>query len=241
MYKTFRETIAWWEQYSTPLAELAQKAEIVLCPTFPALGCAEPYFRSSEVKLGAQTCSWTTEGDLTGEVSVASLKELGCSYCIVGHSERRSSCGESNERIAYKVFYLLCEQITPILCIGEAEKWLSKERREEILSAQLSVLGSLAVLEYRSVCIAYEPVWAIGTGDVPSIERIQEVVAFISGVCREFERNLEVHIPFHILYGGSVNSKNASSLWKVKGLDGFLVGSASVDFKSFQKIVQSHR
>lgn len=241
MYKTFKETVAWWEEHSLSLTELAQKAEIVLCPTFPALGFAEPYFKSSEVKLGAQACGWKEQGSLTGEVSVASLKELGCSYCIVGHSERRRFCGETQEQIAQILPLLLSAKITPILCVGETSQGMSwTEQRpvlEQVLTDQLSVLTELKQLNYRTICIAYEPVWAIGTQQVPTIEHIQGALSCIQHFCEVSLADYTVHM----LYGGSVDSVNAPSLWQVQGLEGFLVGGASVDFQSFQKIVQSHR
>ncbi len=241
MYKTFKETVAWWEEYSLSLTELAQKAEIVLCPTFPALGFAESYFKSSEVKLGAQTCAWKERGSLTGEVSVASLKELGCSYCIVGHSERRRFCGETNEQIAQILPLLSGAEITPILCVGETSQGISwTEQRpvlEQVLTDQLSVLTELKQSNYRTICIAYEPVWAIGTKQVPTVEHIQGAFSCIRHFCEVYLTDYTIHM----LYGGSVDSVNAPSLWQVQGLEGFLVGGASVDFQSFQKIVQSHR
>lgn len=241
MYKTFKETVAWGKKHSSALAELAQEAKIVICPTFPALYELGIDLESCGVKIGAQTCAWREQGSLTGEVSVTSLKELGCSYCIVGHSERRRFCGETNEQIAQILPLLLGAEITPILCVGETSQGMSWiEQRpvlEQVLTDQLSVLTELKQSNYRTICIAYEPVWAIGTQQVPTVEHIQGAFACIRHFCGVYLADYTVHM----LYGGSVDSVNAPSLWQVQGLEGFLVGGASVDFQSFQKIVQSHR
>lgn len=241
MYTTYKESIVWCEENLAALTQLAQKAEIILCPTFPALEQVGRCAHASNSKLGAQNCSWKNEGALTGEVSVASLKELRCSYCIVGHSERRQFCGETNDQIAQKLALLLEAKITPILCVGETAKGISWEQQkpilEQVVTDQLSVVTDLAQAQHRTICIAYEPVWAIGSGQVPTVEHIEGAFACIRHFCQVYLAGFTVHL----LYGGSVDPETVQSLWQVKGLEGFLIGGASVDFKSFQKIVQSHR
>lgn len=241
MYKTYKESIEWCKEYCKELSRLSEKADIVVCPTFPALESVGSYLASCGVAWGAQDCSWKKEGALTGEVSVLSLKELGCSFCIVGHSERRRFAGETNERIAQKLSLLFAENIIPILCVGETAKGISWDQQkpilEQVITDQLSVLTNLKESTHRVLCVAYEPVWAIGTGQVPSVEHIQGAVDRINHFCKVSLADCEIHI----LYGGSVDPESAALLWSVNNLEGFLVGGASVSFKSFEKIVQSHR
>lgn len=212
---------------------------IVICPTTIALYPLGKIFGQSNIKLGAQDCSDHARGSFTGQTSAESIRATGASYCIIGHSERRRLCGETSAMIASKLEQLIDVHINPIICIGEtleenkAGKTLSA--LEEQLNPLLQIMNKKqALLSYTSVSIAYEPVWAIGSGLVPTHEHLETVYAWL--LQKITKSGIQVQIQF--LYGGSVTSKNIEQLKKMAFFDGFLVGGASLDFQEFEKIVQ---
>ena len=181
--------------------------------------------------LGGQDCSNYNEGAYTGEVSASMLKDASCQFCIVGHSERRQIFGESNEDVCIKAINLIAHNINPIICIGETSEEKNKNLTKDILYAQISnSIPNNATKDF--VIIAYEPIWAIGTGLTPSLEEIDNIHSFIKNEVRNSEN-------YKILYGGSVNSNNASKIMALKNVDGVLVGGASLDALEYGKIMNS--
>ena len=181
--------------------------------------------------LGAQDCSNFNEGAYTGEVSASMLKDISCQFCIAGHSERRKIFGESNEDVCIKVMNLISHDVNPIICIGETLEEKNNNLTKDILYTQITKsIPNNATKDYT--IIAYEPIWAIGTGLIPSLEEIDNIHSFIKNEIRNFEN-------YKILYGGSVNSDNASKIMALKSVDGVLVGGASLDPLKYKKIMDS--
>ena len=181
--------------------------------------------------LGGQDCSNYNEGAYTGEVSASMLKDASCQFCIVGHSERRQIFGQSNEDVCIKVMNLISHNINPIICIGESFEEKNKNLTQDVLYTQISnSIPNNATKDF--VIIAYEPIWAIGTGLIPSLEEIDSIHSFIKNEIQNF-------VNYKILYGGSVNSNNASEIMGLKNVDGVLVGGASLDAAEYKKILNS--
>ncbi|QQR48583.1 triose-phosphate isomerase [bacterium] len=212
--------------------------EIILCPSFLSLHTLSNIFRTTPVQLGGQDCSEHNQGAFTGQISAKSLKALGCSYCIIGHSERRQFNAETNEQIALKFQHLLDQGIAPIICVGENETEYKTHQALTVLENQLKEIFSLIkaskyALRDLPICIAYEPIWAIGTGIVAQPEHLNTVFAWLANQTK----NVAPIINWKFLYGGSVKANNAALLKEIEYLDGFLIGGASLDFQEFEKIV----
>jgi len=212
----------------------------VIAPAFLSMPmAAAQIYPSRAVDLAAQNMSAEPNGAFTGEVSAAMLKEVGTRYVILGHSERRSIFGETDAMINAKVRAALASHIKPILCIGESLDERNAGRLEEVLRTQ--VQGSLAGItpeQMAKVIIAYEPVWAIGTGVTASPEQAQDAHAFVRSLLRE-QFNEAVAAATRIQYGGSVKPGNAAELIAKEDIDGFLVGGASLESASFADIVKA--
>jgi len=216
----------------------ARGVEAVLCPPFTALSVVGELLAGSAVALGAQNCHWETQGAFTGEISPPLLAELGVKYVIVGHSERRKHFGESDAVINLKVKALLAAALTPILCVGETEE----ERRQGLTFTIVDgqVRGGLAGLDAAEIsrCVmAYEPVWAIGTGVNASPAQAGEVHGYLRGLLSELASK-ELAQALRILYGGSIKPENMGELVQEKEIDGGLVGGASLQAQSFLSIVR---
>ncbi|MBQ7673042.1 MAG: triose-phosphate isomerase [Alphaproteobacteria bacterium] len=182
--------------------------------------------------IGAQNCFYEKAGAFTGENSPALLKAIGCEYVILGHSERRAIFNELDEIVFKKWNAAVSQNLTPILCIGETAN--QRTNWKDVLSKQLSNYrekNSKDSFDLRGTIFAYEPVWSIGTGKVPSTEEIGEVVNFVKNALGSSSRN------YYVVYGGSVNGNNAASILNINGLDGVLVGSASLKLDEFKKIM----
>lgn len=212
--------------------------EIVICPSFPFLLALKPY-RHKAIKLGAQDCFWEKEGPFTGEVSPLMLKNLGCQYVILGHSERRRYLKETDEMINKKIKAALGLKLKPIFCIGETENERNKGKTKNILKFQISKgLKGFSRKEIKNIIIAYEPVWAIGTGKPCEPQDAQKMSFFIrKTIAKIYGPNISQHI--RIIYGGSVNSKNALSYVKKASFLGLLIGGASLKAGEFIKIIKS--
>lgn len=211
-----------------------ENVEVVICPPFTQLYPFMLPSPSSNLKLGAQDVFWKEKGAFTGEISPAMLKDLGCQYVIVGHSERRRYFGETDEIINKKIQASLKARLIPILCIGETKEERKKGQTFKILKKQLQLATkNISNIEHRTsnIIIAYEPIWAIGTGIPCNPEDVREV--------RDFIR--EQFLQLRVLYGGSVNSKNAASFVKIAKMDGLLVGGASLKAEEFIKIIKATR
>ena len=201
---------------------------IIFAPPFTGLFemKVKPPFYSA-----AQNCHWEANGAFTGEISVSMIKGCGAKYVIIGHSERRHIFGESNEWVNKKLKATLDKGLSPILCIGETIEQRKTDQTEQILREQLEK-GFDSIDSFEDCIIAYEPVWAIGTGMTADNEQVRSA----HNVIRDILGNND---DIHILYGGSVNSGNAEDLIKVPGVDGFLIGGASLDLDSFTSIART--
>ena len=207
--------------------------DVVICPPFPYLGQFD-----GKVKLGSQNISEFDAGAHTGEVSADMLKDFSCEYVIVGHSERRADNNESDELVARKVAQVLQSGLTPILCVGEPENIRDNGTLFEYIAAQLdAVLQLVAIQQFVNVILAYEPIWAIGTGKTASPEQAQEVHAFIREHLAKQDANIAANIV--ILYGGSVKGSNAQELFSQADVDGGLIGGASLNPEDFLSICQA--
>lgn len=209
-------------------------AECVVCPPFPYLLQVKELLATSDVALGAQDCSHSDAGAYTGEVAAAMLADCGCSWVIVGHSERRQYHRESDALIAAKLVAAQRAGLRPVLCIGETREQREAGEAEAVVREQL--LGGLSDQgDLREVVVAYEPVWAIGTGLTATPEVAQEMHAHVRAVLRDLDgRHADA---VRLLYGGSVKADNAAALFAEADIDGALVGGASLDAEAFATIV----
>ncbi|QDT65953.1 triose-phosphate isomerase [Calycomorphotria hydatis] len=213
--------------------------EVLVAPPFPYLTTIKEVVAGSGVKVGAQNCYFEEPGAYTGEVAVDMLTDIGCDYVILGHSERRHVLGETDEMIGKKVNASLAKQLPVILCIGELLSEREANKTEEVLNEQLSGgLAGVKAEEMASVVIAYEPVWAIGTGVTASPEQAQEAHAYVrSWLSTRFDA--DVAAATRIQYGGSVKPANAAELLGQPDVDGALVGGASLKADSFLPIIDA--
>ncbi|MDO8520409.1 MAG: triose-phosphate isomerase [Deltaproteobacteria bacterium] len=217
---------------------LSKEVEIVICPPFSSLQSLSIALHDmGGIKLGAQNCHWEESGAYTGEVSAVFLKELECAYVLVGHSERRHLFGESDETINKKLIAVLSQNLSPIFCIGETEQERKENKTTSVIKKQLEEgLKTIRRDEMGRMVIAYEPVWAIGTGQNATPEQAEEVHTLIrSWISKAYSE--ETAAALRILYGGSVKGDNITSLMKKPNIDGALVGGASLAVDSFLKII----
>jgi triosephosphate isomerase len=221
-----------------PMIDGADDREIVLAPSFTVIGHIGPALTGSRVLLAGQDCFWENEGAYTGEVSPGMLADVGCSHVIIGHSERRQFFGETDETVNKKVKAVIKAKMIPIICVGETLEERECERTFQVLERQVgSALLGLTVDDMSSVIIAYEPVWAIGTGRTASEAQAQEVHGFIRDLTAElYDRAVADNI--RILYGGSVKAENIEGLMCQPDIDGALVGGASLSVENFASIVR---
>lgn len=214
--------------------------DLLVCPPFPYLEAVGSRLAGTGVRLGAQNVSQHASGAYTGEVSAAMLKDMGCRYVIVGHSERRAMMHESSDIVAQKFGAALQEELTPILCVGETLEERTSGRMESVIASQLeAVLDGPGIDAIASAVIAYEPVWAIGTGRTASPEQAQEVHQYIRNILAE--RNVDIAGNVQILYGGSVKGDNAAGLFSMPDIDGGLIGGASLKAAEFLAIAGAAR
>lgn len=215
-----------------------EDVEILVCPPAIYLLDVIDSLADSNIKVGAQNLHWEDSGAFTGEVSGAMLKDVGCTYVIVGHSERRNIFGESNEVVSKKVRAALRSDLVPILCVGELLEDRERGATESVVRDQLlAVTEKLTDDEMSRVVIAYEPVWAIGTGRTATPEQANEVHKFIrKRIENKFGHSLARDI--RIIYGGSVRPDNIKALMAAPDIDGVLVGGASLNVEHFSKIVK---
>jgi len=213
--------------------------DIILCPTFISLSSVHEVIMDTPVKLGAQDSFWQKEGAFTGEVSAAMLKDCGCEFVIVGHSERRKYFAENDEVVNKKIKAGLEENLTPIVCVGEVLSQRQDNLTIKVIKQQLSAgLVGLTAPEAEKIVIAYEPIWAIGTGRTATPAQAQDVHAFIRGWIKD-NFSISVADNLRIIYGGSVKPANVKELICQEDIDGALVGGASLEVKSFVDIVNN--
>lgn len=213
----------------------SDNVELLICPPFPYLDRMKAKTAGTSLKLGAQNVSQFAGGAYTGEVAPEMLQDIGCEYVIVGHSERRAMYGESSEIVAEKFAAALKVGLKPILCVGETLEEREADRTEAVIDEQLSaVLKAVGIQAFAEAVVAYEPVWAIGTGKTASPEQAQSVHAFIRGKLAAHDAKIAERV--QILYGGSVNGGNAAGLFGMPDIDGGLIGGASLKSEDFLAI-----
>jgi triosephosphate isomerase len=216
-------------------------AEVAVAPVFTALSSVRAALEHSHVALSAQDVYWENKGAFTGQVSAPLLKDVGCSYCIVGHSERRQFFGESDESVRKKLRALLAAQVRPILCVGESLEQREQDATLGVVFGQVSAgLAGIPTEQLGGLVIAYEPVWAIGTGKTASPADAQAVHAALRAQLAH-ERGAAFAGSVRILYGGSVKADNAAQLLGQQDIDGALVGGASLVLAQFVAIVAAAR
>ncbi|MFZ5953829.1 MAG: triose-phosphate isomerase [Candidatus Dependentiae bacterium] len=232
MQLSYNRSLVYTQEIAHALAHEAHQAEIVICPSYDALAGVKKIINNSSLYLGAQDCSAHAQGPYTGQIQSQSLAEIGCSYCIVGHSEMRA-LGQSNQEIVQKVNQLINVNIVPIICIGERTQ--SNNFLDELQDQLFPLITLLKTVSYKTIAIAYEPVWAIGSGITPSKQHIEQVFSYILTCWR----NGNLAGQPTLIYGGSVDDKNLQSITTISNLSGLLVGGASLDSQKFKKIVRS--
>ena len=214
---------------------LSDSVKLLVCPPFPYLSALAQKLEGSKLALGAQNVSQHQAGAFTGEVSAAMLKDAACEYVIVGHSERRAMMGDSSEIVAAKFLAALAAGLKPILCVGETLEERESDRTEAVIDEQLFAVLDLAGVEsFSNAVLAYEPVWAIGTGRTATPEQAQDVHGHIRAAISS--RSEQIAADIQILYGGSVKGENAAGLFTMPDIDGGLIGGASLKADDFLAI-----
>ncbi|MBM2828813.1 MAG: Triosephosphate isomerase [Actinobacteria bacterium] len=237
MYKTTAESQAFVKEF-LPLVAGVQGVEIVLSPPFPSLSVVAALTSGTKVGVASQNVHFAAEGAYTGEVSPGMLKDAGAGYAIIGHSERRQYFAETDDGVNRKVKAVLAAGLVPIMCLGETLAEREAGRTFEVVERQLRAdLSGVAAADAPTVIVAYEPVWAIGTGKTATKEQAQEVHAFLRGLVKEIFGGL-VAEKIRILYGGSVKTENIAELMAQPDIDGALVGGASLKANSFAGIAK---
>jgi len=237
MYKTSPEAVA----TARRLVELAADSagvDIMIAPVFTALESVSQVVRNTRVALGAQNLYWENEGAYTGEISADMLVSAGCRYVIIGHSERRQYFGETDDTVNKKIRAAIDADLIPVFCVGETEAEREAGQTFSVLDKQVKIgLSGYFAKDLDTLVIAYEPVWAIGTGKTATKEQAQEAHAYIRSL---IDRNIDPSLAqsVRILYGGSVKPDNIAQLMQMPDIDGALVGGASLDAESFSKIVK---
>jgi len=237
MYKTPQEGVDFISELSNLLLD-KEKPTIIFCPPFTSLFHMNEMISDLDMSLGAQNVYFEKEGAFTGEISVNMLKSCSVQYVIVGHSERRHIFNESNKDTNRKIHTVLDNEIIPIFCVGEKLDDRESNNTRTILLEQLEEgLAGVNIDALDRIIIAYEPVWAIGTGVNALPNQVQESHKMIRDILMElYDNNLNIDIP--ILYGGSVKPDNSEELINTKGVDGFLIGGASLNLDTFSKIIE---
>lgn len=237
MYGTRREAVALAEGIKAGMADVSGR-DVVVAPPFTVLEPVAAALQGSQVLVAGQNLHWEPKGAFTGEVSGPMLREAGCTHVIIGHSERRQYFGETDETVARKVASAQAHGLVPIVCVGESLEEREARRTLAVVERQLRHgLLKRDAAAIRALVIAYEPVWAIGTGKVATPEQAQEVHAFIRRMLAELG-GAEAGLACRVLYGGSVKPDNIDVLMRQPDIDGALVGGASLQVESFVRIVK---
>ena len=227
MHKTQGESLEFVQSFKSELENTDSQREVVLCPPFTSLTVMSKNLHGSRIKLGAQNIHWEDKGAYTGEIAGEMLVEIGINYVIVGHSERRQYFGETDETVNLRLKAAQKHSITPILCVGETKEQRDAGETENIIINQLQ--KGLVGVDQNNLVIAYEPIWAIGTGDTCESIEANRVI----GIIRQQLKNQDVSIQ----YGGSVKPGNIDEIMAQPEIDGALVGGASLEAASFARIV----
>jgi triosephosphate isomerase len=238
MYKTVAEAVDLAKAIRAGLESRPPYLDVVLCPPFTALQAVAQALKGSRVAVGGQNLHWENQGAFTGEVSPVMLREVGCSFVILGHSERRQQFGETDEGVGNKARAAVAHDLTPLICVGETLSERESGRTLEIVERQVErALRHLGAEQASRTVISYEPVWAIGTGHAATPEQAEEVQAFIRKLVA-ISHGEPVADALRVLYGGSVKPDNIAELMAQGDIDGALVGGACLQADSFLKIVR---
>lgn len=237
MNKMVKESIEAVKQLKEELGDV-ERVEVAIFPSYTSLWAVKKIIEDSRIGLGAQNMYWGEKGAYTGEVSPHMLLDAGCKYVILGHSERRQYFGETDAGVNRKIKAALSLGLTPVVCVGESLKEREAGRAEEVVESQVKkCLEGLDLQQIKKLIIAYEPVWAIGTGKIATPHQAQEMHSFIRGILEELWGK-KICSSTRIQYGGSVKPENIKDLMKQPDIDGALVGGASLIINSFVKIVK---
>jgi len=239
MNNTLQESIGLINGIKSEISKLELKCDLIICPPFTSLQIANSLIKDSNIKLGAQNMFYEESGAFTGEISAPMLKSVGCEYVILGHSERRAIFGETDDLINKKIKKAIDSNLKPIFCVGETLEERENGITFDVINRQIvEGLKNISVDEINNVIIAYEPVWAIGTGKNATPEQAEEVHIFIRNLIKKIY-NEEISNQIVIQYGGSVKPENAKDLLSQPNIDGALVGGACLKADSFAKIIKA--
>jgi len=227
MHKTQREALEFLQDFKSHLDETPDDREVVLCAPFTALAVLSKTLHGGRIRLGAQNVHWEKSGAYTGEISADMLTEIGVHYVVIGHSERRQYFGETDETVNLRVISAQKQGLIPIICVGESKAQRDAGETEKVIIKQIQ--GGLVNVDQKNLVIAYEPIWAIGTGETCESEEANRVI----GLIRQQLDNAEVTIQ----YGGSVKPDNIDEIMAQSQINGALVGGASLDPAVFARIV----
>jgi len=240
MFKTCSEAVEAAGQL-VKLVAMTSDIDVMIAPQFTALVPVSDVVRGSRVSLGAQNLFWETEGAYTGEISPVMLVSVGCEYAIIGHSERRQYFDETDETVNKKIKAAIKNDLIPVLCVGESEKERESKETFSVLDKQVKKgIEGFSSDDLKTLVIAYEPVWAIGTGKTATTDQAQEAHQFLRSVLEKSFGNMLAK-SIRILYGGSVKPNNIAELMAMPDIDGALVGGASLDPETFSKIVHFNK
>ena len=234
MYKTTAEAAEFARAFAAPAADI----EVAICAPFTQLAGLKEALAGTGVALGAQNMHFEEEGAFTGEISAAMLSEIGVDYCVIGHSERRQYFAETDESVNKKLYTAFAHGIIPIFCLGEVLEQRDAGEEFNVVKAQLAAgLAGLSGENVSKLVVAYEPVWAIGTGRTATDEQAEEMCAFIrTEIAGLYDKDVADKV--RIQYGGSVKPENAAAILSMPNIDGALVGGASLDPNKFMEIVR---
>ncbi len=236
MYKTPQEAVEFVVQFKEKMADIYE-TDVILAPPFPALVPMKEKIVGTDIKLAGQNAHWESEGAFTGEVSPLMLVDAGCRYVIIGHSERRQFFGETNITANKKVRAVLDHGLNPILCVGETLEERETKQTEAVIAEQVEQgLKGIELESAASLVLAYEPVWAIGTGVTAKVDDAQQVNAFIRELLSKIF-NVDLAEKIRLQYGGSVKADNISEILAKPDVDGALVGGASLDVEGFAEMI----
>ena len=233
MNKTAAEAVALINELKPLVAK--SKPEVVICVPYTDLWVAKEAIKGSKIKLGAENVAWADSGAFTGEISAAMLKEIGVEYVIIGHSERRQYFGETDATVNMRLQQALKNDLKPIVCVGETLEEREKNKTKKVLKKQI-LEGLNGVTDFTNIVIAYEPVWAIGTGKTATAEDANKTIGFIRSLVKK-TWGAEVAKSLRIQYGGSMKPSNAKELMAMRHIDGGLIGGAALKAEDFASIV----
>ncbi|PIT88212.1 MAG: triose-phosphate isomerase [Candidatus Magasanikbacteria bacterium CG10_big_fil_rev_8_21_14_0_10_36_32] len=236
MYLDYDESNIFANRFSNVVKEISKEINVVVFPEALSLYTVGQVLGDVGVGVGAQNVYWLDKGGYTGEISAKMYKDAGCKYSLVGHSERRHIFNETNQEVRKKLEAILSKKMIPVLCVGETAKERKTGKADKIIEIQLrSALSGLTLNAKKEIIIAYEPVWAIGTGQACDADEAERMHALIAKIVKK----MAIKANFKILYGGSVDSGNVSAYLIKKTINGVLVGGASAKFESWYKILKT--